>query len=296
MVGGGGKIGGPPGVPPPVTPETTSKAPQPDGKPTAMQQGRATDSFEKAAARTFDAGGARPNALGPESSGSTDLLRLARDNPAAARRLVATLASKSATTLSQIEAEIAAARVVLEKLARERFAEEARNQKRAELDAHRRKIAALKRQLATGARKMALLQQLAGQLGDPRLDHEITRLLGHNDKLKTDWGRRHHLLSIGSSLYGDDAGTPEHLRRVIKAEVRGTRQADDASETMQELSPRRVIAELVARTLDGSVREPREPYDDAARGQYGKSMQGYALLADVLDAALARDPLDEGES
>lgn len=296
MVGGGGKIGGPPGVPPPVTPETTSKAPQPDGKPTAMQQGRATDSFEKAAARTFDAGGARPNALGPESSGSTDLLRLARDNPAAARRLVATLASKSAMTLSQIEAEIAAARVVLEKLARERFAEEARNQKRAELDAHRRKIAALKRQLATGARKMALLQQLAGQLGDPRLDHEINRLLGHNDKLKTDWGRRHHLLSIGSSLYGDDAGTPEHLRRVIKAEVRGTRQADDASETMQELSPRRVIAELVARTLDGSVREPREPYHDAARGQYGKSMQGYALLADVLDAALARDPLDEGES
>lgn len=291
MVDGGGKIGGPPGAPLPIAAEKASvPAKQAEAKPQAKGP---ADQFEKADGRTKLAQGAQPNVLGAEISGSSNILRLARDNPAAARQLVATLAAAAATTLSEIEREMMAARLMLEKLAKERFSKEARREKAKELKAHRDNLAALKLCLAIGARKMALLQQVAGKLGDPRLDSEIDRLLSDHSKLKTDWGRRHHLLSVGSSLYGDDAETPDYLRQVVQTEVRVGNHGRELGDTLRAISPRRVIAELIARTIDGSVREVDEVDDSVKRGEYGRSVQNYGMLADLLTDALGRKPLDE---
>lgn len=291
MVDGGGKIGGPPGAPPRIGGEQPAvPAKQAEAKPQAKGP---TDRFEKADGRSKLSQGAQPNVLGGDVSGSSNVLRLARDNPAAARQLVATLAAQAATTLSEIEREMMGARLMLEKLAKERFSKEARRAKGKELKAHRDKLAALKLRLAMGARKMALLQQVAGKLGDPRLDEEIDRLLSDHSKLKTDWGRRHHLLSVGSSLYGDDGETPEHLRQVVQAEVHSGNRGSEVGDTMRAISPRRVIAELIARTIDGSVRESDAVDTSATRGEYGRSAQSFGMLTEILETALARDPLDE---
>ncbi|MEE8408348.1 MAG: hypothetical protein V3T05_01960 [Myxococcota bacterium] len=291
MVDGGGKIGGPPRAPPPLTGEQPAvPTQQAEGKPDTKVP---ADRFEKEDGRSKLPQGTQSNLIGSDINGSTNVLRLARDNPAAARQLVATLAGQAATTLSEIEREMMAARLMLEKLAKERFSKEARRAKAKELEAHRKNLAALKLRLAMGARKMALLQQVAGKLGDPRLDVEIDRLLRDHSKLKTDWGRRHHLLSVGSTLYGDDAETPDHLRRVVQTEVISGNRGEEVGDTLRAISPRRVIAELIARTIDGSVRDGEEVDASATRGEYGRTMQSYSMFSEVLESALGRDPWDE---
>jgi 2-polyprenyl-6-methoxyphenol hydroxylase-like FAD-dependent oxidoreductase len=104
MIGGGGKIGG--GVPPSSRIErsvaTDSGKAGNDG-PAAEKH---SDSFERGAKAAAEA---KPQPLAKEASGTTDVLRLARENPAAARQLVATMAAQSATILSQIEQELAGA-------------------------------------------------------------------------------------------------------------------------------------------------------------------------------------------
>lgn len=291
MVGDGGKIGGPPGVPLPAQPPDT-QAPKPEQK--GAQAPR--DSFVKSDGRPRMDSGAKTQAarLGREASASTDVLRLARENPAAARQLVATLASQSAATLSEIEKALAVVRQMMEKLAKERFAKEARKNVAKELKKEREKIAGLKRRMQMGLRKMALLQQIAGKLGDPRLDEELDRILNNHKKLKSAWGKRHHLLSIGSSLFGDDPDTPDHLRQVVKAEVRGS-HAEEVGDTLTQLSPRAVIAELIARTIDGSTREQAEDRSAARRGELGRPVQSYALLSDLFDETLGSDPWEEDD-
>jgi hypothetical protein len=291
MVGDGGKIGGPPGVPPPVQ-KSETQAPKSEQKGTQAPR----DSFVKSEGRAQQAGpkGQGPVPLGREMSGSTDVLRLARENPAAARQLVATLASQSAATLSEIEKALAVVRQMMEKLAKERFSKEARKKMAEQLKKEREKIAGLKRRLQMGLRKMALLQQIAGKLGDPRLEVELDRILNNHKKLKSGWGKRHHLLSIGSSLFGDTEETPEHLRQVLKTEARGS-NADELGETLTQLSPRAVIAELIARTIDGSTREESEDATAALRGEFGRPAQSYALLSGLFDDSLGSDPFGEDE-
>jgi len=297
VIGDGSKIGGPPaGILPPVTQQTTKEVAKPAQTRTPKQADSSAkaprDSFVKAeSARSGNS--PKAAAMGREPSGSTDLFRLARDNPTAARRMVATLASQMATNLSEVEKALAAVRQMLEKLAEERFAKEARKKMGEDLRAKREKLAILKRRMSMGARKMALLQQIAGKLGDPRLDEELDRILNHHRKLKTKWGKRHHLLSIGSSLYGEDAQTPQHLREVIKTDVRAGNQGEEASGVLADLSPRAAMAELIARTLDGSVREGAEFDTGAKRGELGRSSQCCALLGDAFAESLEVDPLGE---
>ena len=294
MVGDGGKVGGPPGVPLPAPGAAQAEQPA-KADPADRGPAGARDSFVKGEGRPASVDSrARGHAarLQREGSASTDVLRLARENPAAARQLVATLAAQSATTLSEIEQALALVRQMIEKLAKERFAKEARRQMAGELRREREKIAGLKRRLQMGLRKMALLQQIAGKLGDPRLDEELDRILNHHRKLKSGWGRRHHLLSIGSSIFGDDDETPEHLRQVVKTEVRGS-HADELGETLVQVSPRAVIAELIARTIDGSTRDAEEELTAARRGELGRPVQSYALLSGLFDANLESDPWGE---
>ncbi|MBI5507926.1 MAG: hypothetical protein HY903_04125 [Deltaproteobacteria bacterium] len=293
---GGGRIGNPPGTGlPPVVGETAAKeAPAPSKEAAAKPSAKPTDQFEKAEPRSTR-GAARPTALGPEFSASTDVLRLARENPAAARQMVAQLSQQTTATLSEIEREMAAARALLEKLANERFSKSARDKIGAEIRRQREKIAAAKLRFAMSSRKAALLQQVAGKLGDPRLDEEIDRMLAHHQKLKTDWGKRHHLLSVGAEIYCDDADTPEHLRQVIAAGVRAGNQGEAVSNTLQEISPHAVIAELIARTIDGTTRDTvPETQAPALRGEYGRPLQTYAMLTDALQQSLTTDPLKKG--
>jgi hypothetical protein len=292
---GGGRIGAPPGGGlPPVTVDATPKDTHPAAKePTAKGSAAPGDRFEKSEARGTQAQAAagRPVHLGGEGSGSTDVLRLARENPTAARHMVAQLTAGAASTLSEIERELVAARAVLDKLAAEKFSKNAREKMGKEIRKQREKLSALKLRFAMGTRKAALLQQVAGKLGDPRLDQEIDRLLAHHHKLKTDWGRRHHLLSVGGELYGDDGDTPEHLRQVVKAEIRSGIHGEEVGNTLSQISPQAVIAELIARTIDGTTRASAvEKASGAMRGELGRPLQSYAMLTDLLDQSLEDDP------
>jgi hypothetical protein len=291
MVGGGGKIGGgPPGS------RVDAPAPSPiDNAPTKVDTParKPGDSFERATGAGGEVG---PQKLARESSGSTDVLRLARENPAAARQLVATMATQTANVVAQLQQELAGARAVLQELAAQRFTKKAQSDQARELKRHRDKLASLKMRLHLGTRKMALLQQLAGKLGDPRLDEELDRLLKHHEKLKTDWGRRHHLLSIADSFYGADAATPEHLQEVVRADVRTGGRGEAVGSALSEVSPRRVIAELIARTLDGSApTEVSELPDVGQHGEHGTALKTWGAVRDIMVASLDVDPLAEDE-
>ena len=208
--------------------------------------------------------------------------------------MVAQLSAQAAATLSEIERELVGARALLDKLAAEKFTKAAREKLGKEIRKQRDKIAALKLRMAMSARKSALLQQVAGKLGDPRLDEEIDRLLARHHKLKTDWGKRHHLLSVGGEIYGDDAETPEHLKQVVKAEVRGGVRGEEVGNTLNQISPQAVIAELIARTIDGTKRTTTAEKSSAAlRGEFGRPMQSYAMLTDLLDQSLTTDPFED---
>jgi hypothetical protein len=225
-----------------------------------------------------------------EARGATHLLQLARTNPAAARQLVASLMGQSASALADIEAELAGARSLLGELAAERFAKAARDKIADEMRKRRDKIAALKLRQQLASRKMALLQQIAGKLGDPRLDDEIDKILQQHRRLKTDWGKRHHLLTLGSAMYSAEEDTPEHLRYVVSTEVRSGVRSEEVGEAISELSPRRALSDMIARSIDGTVAPKGDKHAAARRGEFGKSIQNFTFVSDLVDSSLEADP------
>lgn len=289
MIGSGGKIGGPP----PEVARTPAQEPTTTAKPAAERAATPTtkDQFERSAGT----GRAAPQSIERESTNTATLLRMARENPQGARDLVSRFAQQATGALSDAQREMAAARAVLEQLAGERFSKKACDAKRKELRAQREKLAAIKLRHQLAARKMALLQQLAGKLGDPRLADELDRILGRHQKLKSGWGRRHHLLSLGESLYGDLPETPEHLKKVIRTEVRPGAGAEKVGAELEELSPRRVFSEMMARTLDGTPGRISPPDAAAGRGELGRALQVYSRFVDGVAADGETDPFeDEG--
>lgn len=230
-----------------------------------------------------------------EARGATHLLQLARSNPVAARQLVASLMGQSASTLADIEAELVAARNVLSQLAAERFTKAANDKVGEELRRRREKISGLKLRQQLASRKMALLQQIAGKLGDPRLDDEIDKILQQHRRLKTDWGKRHHLLTLGSTMYSAEDDTPEHLRYVVQTDVRASSRSEEVGAAISELSPRRVMSDMIARTIDGSAAPKSDKHAAARRGELGKSIQNYTFVSDLVDASLDVDPFAPDE-
>lgn len=295
---GHGKVGGPPGSSPrvisgeSVVPAPPKEAPA-TAKPAARPQGP-SDQFESAGARAGSAAAHGPaGALSREATGTTNLLQLARTNPTAARQLVASLASQAAAALAEVEREVVAGRNMLSQLAAERFGKTARERAAQDLRRQREKIASLKLRFQVASRKMALLQQIAGKLGDPRLDEELDRLLQQHRKLKTDWGRRFHLLGAGEALYGALDDTPEHLQHVIKTEVRAGARSGEIGDALSDLSPRRAMSEMIARTIEGSTPAPAAKSASARRGELGKSLQNYSFFTELVDQAMSKDPFDK---
>ncbi|MEO0811219.1 MAG: hypothetical protein AAFY60_00050 [Myxococcota bacterium] len=291
MVGKSGKVGGPGGPPllgtdsPAEMPGKASKAP---AKP--------NDSFSRASRAQAPNVPAQNSGFTRDVTGASNLFQLARANPEAAKQMVASLTSQASATLSELESARVAAQAVMEKLAKEKFTKEAVKKQAEELRKQREKISSLKLRHQMASRKMALLQQIAGKLGDPRLDDEIDKLLSQYKKHKTDWGRRYNALAMGQSLYGDLADTPEHLQEVVKANVHPVGRARELGEAFEELSPRKVISELIARSIDGSTRVvERDAQTAARRGEYGKSVQNYAFLSEIMEDSLGRDPLKDNE-
>jgi hypothetical protein len=288
MIGGGSKIG-PTGNSPP-----TVVTNDPGGKPAqaTTPQGPATpsDRFEAQAGRAAPQTTQPAIAGSTEARGATHLLQLARANPAAARQLVASLMGQTASSLADIEAEMAGARQMLAQLAGERFAKAARDKLGDEMRKRREKVSGLKLRQQLATRKMALLQQIAGKLGDPRLDDEIDKILQQHRRLKTDWGKRHHLLMLGSAMYSAEEDTPEHLRYVVSTEVRSGVRSEEVGEAISELSPRRALSDMIARSIDGSAAPKPEKHAAARRGELGKSIQNFTFVSDMVDASLEGDP------
>lgn len=279
-------------MPPVAQPEPAAQPQKPAAPAPAQAPPSPSDRFEQTQAARSGAPGS-PTAMTSESRearGATHLLQLARTNPVAARQLVASLMGQSAATLAEIEAELAAARSLLGQLAAESFTKAAQAKVSDELRKRRERIAGLKLRQQLASRKMALLQQIAGKLGDPRLDDEIDKILQQHRRLKSDWGKRHHLLTLGSNMYSADDDTPEHLRYVVQTEVRSSARSDEVGEAMAELSPRRVLSDMIARTIDGTPAPPPEKHAAARRGELGKSIQNYTFVSDLVDASLKSDP------
>jgi len=283
MVDGGSKIGGPPAgafVPPDATTAQTSTK---DSQGPAVQQPR--DRFEMAQANKGRADKGSHPAL--KSGASTDVLRLARTDPQGARKLVASMANQARQTAQSIAAELEGARAMLSQLSGEKYSKESMQKHARGLQKKRNAITAKKMRLLLTSRKMSLLQQLAGQLDDPRLAEEIDRLLGSHKKLKTDWGRRHHLLSMAELCYGGDDDTPEHLAEVVRADIRMTADAQSIGDILPELSPRRVINELITRTLDGSTLDASEAPSLADTATNIPTMQTWSALRRVINETLS---------
>ncbi len=299
-VGGGGKIGG--GFPPQPLEGGPQKLGQKSVSSTQTSQSgpKASDAFEMSGGRIRDP---MVKDMSREPSQSADVLRLARDNPAGAKQLAATMRARSQELLGRIQQEQAGARAALEQLGAKKFSKDELKKRAEELRQKREKLMRLKTRHTMGERKLALLQRLAGRLGDPRLNEELDRLLGHHDKLNTDWGKRHYLLGIGEYFFGDEEDTPEHLREVVRTSMRGVTHAEATSVALQKVSPRRVISELIARTIDGSTpasldgagadnEGPRHPITEEA---YGSAFQTWSSLRETIQGALRRDPLAKRE-
>jgi len=294
---GDSKIGGP-GIGPPVTlptepdpPATPAASPAPVAARDKFELAAAADRPGGAAAQTGSSSGLR------ELSRGDDLLQLARENPAAARQVVADFAAKTGTILNEIERELAGARVLCDQLAKERFNRKALEASRRELRKQRSMLTTLKLRHQLTCRKMALLQQIAGRLGDPRLDEEIDRILTKHKRLKTSWGRRQHLLSAGTVLYGSDAESPAHLSHVVKTPVRTAGDSEQTGETLAKISPRLLLADLMARTLDGSTRPEADesaPSESSSAlcGELGPSVRNWSLFSALVDDVEDEDPFE----
>ena len=284
---GDSKIGGP-GTTPPVPLPT--KPVEPAATPAVPGAAQGKDHYERPPAGR-GLGAAAP-AGGPaadirEVTHGDDLLQLVRENPAVARQIAAGFAAQAGATLTEIERELAGARALCDQLAKERFSRKAIEASRRELRKQRVRLKMLRLSHQLAARKLALLQQIAGKLGDPRLDEEIDRILMEHDRLNTAWGKRHHLLAAGAALYADVADTPPHLSHVIKTEVRASGDSEQAGETLAEISPRRLLADLMARTLDGS--KPQAPSatttastESALRGDLGPSVRNWGRFSGLV--------------
>jgi hypothetical protein len=277
----GGKIGGGPQT----TPVLPNQPKQVEAKASTLttQVKTPQDQFEFGNATAKQSSGTNP--LAQEKTKGADVLKLARDNPAAARQLVASLAATTSTLLSGIDAERAALRVLLEQLAAKRFNKSELKKEDKKLRQHRNNLRKLKLQLQLSKRKMNLLEQIAGKLGDPRLDSEISRILKQHQKLRSRWGKRHHLLSLGKVLHDAEEETPEHLQRVVQTEVHGAIPAEQLSETLEELSPRRSLSEMMVRTIDGSIKTSEEQ-----KPQQHHSLGNLSELDGAIGNALMHDP------
>lgn len=265
------------------------------GSAKAKGQEAPQDSFSRSANAAAKPGSAPGTAFAREAPGAQNLFQLARTDPAAARQLVRGLATQVGAALNEIEQARVGAQSVLEKLAAKRFNKEALEAKRDELRREREKLSGMKLRAQMASRKMALLQQVAGKIGDPRLDEEIDKLLQQHKRLKTSWGRRYDALSLGKSIFGDYDDTPEHLRTVVKTEVRAGGRSGDVSEALENLSPRQAVSELIARSIDGSTRivSPNRLSDAAKRGELGRSTQNFSFLSNALSDDFEEDPFDK---
>ena len=296
MIGGGGKIGE--GGGPPKVPDNTAKEPATQSPPQRGGSAQPSDLFEAKGMMpaTAHRAGSAPNIAGEaEVNTAAEMLLLAKQNPAAAKRLVANLTAQNNTAMGELEKAMLAARSILSELGAERFSRKKRQEKQRELRKARDSIAALKRRINMGNRRISLLQQLAGELGNPRLDQELERLLSHHRELETDWGRSHHIISMGELLYGATPETPEHLQEVVRANMGGP-SSDSIAAAMHEASPRRAIAELMARGLDGTTVGTSGPNPLPVGQELPKTLDTYGHVTAVINDAAARGLLGPEDS
>jgi hypothetical protein len=189
-----------------------------------------------------------------ETTGEGSILKLVRENPEAAGRLLATMLAQTTAARGQIAREVEAAKQILAGLAAASF--HRREVERAQRELRKRydNISVLKRRLQLGLRKAQLLQQLAGSPSGARLDAEIERLVAQYRQLHGQ-RRKMHLLDSAQLLFSE-ADMPDHLHDVQRQQVAASAPDHLATEASQ-VSPRRVLAELIARNLDGSRPETR---------------------------------------
>ena len=276
----GGKIGS--GAP--TTPAIPTQSPAVENKSTSAKPESAgpRDQFEVKSGATTRNGNLTQ--VMQEKTKGADVLKLARDNPAAARQLVANLALTTSSLMTSIETEKAALRLLLEQLSAKRFKKSEVKKESAKLKQHRANLRKLKLQLQISQRKMNLLEQIAGKLGNPKLESEISRILQRHQKLRSRWGKRHHLLSLGKVLYDAEEETPKHLEHVVQTEVPGGLQAEQLSEQLEEISPRRNLSEMMVRTIDGSVKTAEQT------NVREKTFGHYTELTEVIHESLTNDP------
>jgi len=296
MIGNGGnRIGRPPAGVPDSAPKDVGGVPAkaasvatPAG-PAGQTSAKAPDKFEKAGRGPHERVAVGATGLGRESAGA-DVLKLTRESPAAAIRICEGLLAQSRATLGDIERELAGARAVLDALVRERFSKEALAKSGQALREKRDKVAALKRLQQACARRMSLLQQVAGHLASPALEREIDDFWKQHGRLRSGWGRLYHVLSLGEALFSADVDAPEHLRDVVQTSIRASTHGAEVAEILGDLSPQRIIAELLARTLDGSTSDVTHHHPQVARGDLGRAMQSYALAMQLFLQSAATDP------
>ena len=229
--------------------------------------------------------------LGDGVSEATDILKLAREDRVAAQKLALTMAKQLKSMASKLQGEKQAARAVISKMSAEKFSKRAQSKHARELRQRRERIKSMKQRLLVGSRKLSLAQRLAGWVGFSRLEEELEEWLQTLGQGKNGRRKLAQVLGAGELLHGIDDAAPEHLRGVYRAMVGRGVKGDGFGTALSEVSPKRIIADAMARTLQGTAGLGSSEGVEVHKAA-GRTFEAWNRFSNSVNEALAKDPLD----
>jgi hypothetical protein len=154
-------------------------------------------------------------------------------------------------------------------------------------------MAASRKHMATQKRRLRGLKQLAGRVPEPRLAQEIAAIEAELAEAGADWEQAEIGLGLGKVIYGEQnkEEVPQHLRKVVKAQVQGLKkhasEVEGIGELLGEIHPGRKVASIAAQQIDGAKKpaskEVMEKVRAEAKNKHGRTIGGFAALYALLE-------------
>jgi hypothetical protein len=292
--GGGRRVGGPQG---PIVPTPAADVQKKDGVDSNKQQQAPNDGFERGAQQ---APKKAPDATGPQmqikldgEQKFNDMLRQTRNDPKALSQLANTLNLAYNRFASEFAADKGKASALLDQLSQAKFSASAVEQTRAEVGSLRERMAVTKHRMAIQKRRLRALKQLAGRVSESRLAEEIAAIEARMEMLETGWAESFVGLGLGKVIYTpENPDTPEHLKKVVKANVGNSKKnadSEDLGELISEIHPARVVAQVAAREIDQTKKKKlsdevmQKVRKEKQGGGHGRTVQAFAALSELFD-------------
>ena len=294
-------MGGPQG---PIVPTNAPDVQKKDGVESGTKQGQQTatnDGFERGANAAAKKAPDLAAPTGPQmqlkvesEQKFNDMLRQTRNDPKALTSLANTLNLAHGRFAADFTADKAKVASLLDQLSGSKFSGAAVEQTRAEIASLRERMSFTKHRMAIQKRRLRALKQLAGRVSESRLAEEIASIEARMELLDTGWAESFVGLGLGKVIYSPDSEeTPEHLKKVVKANVGNTKKNQDAGELgelLSDMHPSRVVTKVAAREIDQDA--PKKKLSDEVmqkvrkekRGGHGRTVQAFAALYELFES------------